>query len=87
MNSGDGGISAEAREIAADAMIRAAASPQAAQIEALAAEALSEKREDMTPAEIRALATTALGHAQQISHLMTRLADLLDGGTPDGSHG
>jgi hypothetical protein len=38
----------------------------------------------MTPAEIRALAADALSQAQQISRLMTRLADLLE---PDAGRG
>lgn len=82
-DSADGAISDEARMLAEQARRRAAAAPGPARIRALADEALSEDREDMTPAEIRALAATALSHAQQISGLMTRLADLLDAGEPD----
>lgn len=68
------------RDLAADAMIRAANAPQPATIGHIAAEALAAEHEDMTPEEIRALAAKALSQAQQISHLMERLADLLEGG-------
>jgi hypothetical protein len=77
---GDPGVSDEARVLAASAAQRAAAAPTAGEIRALAVQALSEERDAMTPAEIRAVAAKALGQAQQISTLMTRLADLLDGG-------
>jgi hypothetical protein len=65
-------------------MIRGATAPQPATIGHLAAEALAAEHDDMTPAEIRALATKALGQAQQISRLMERLADLLEGGAGSG---
>ena len=77
--------SGEARDLAADAMIRAATSPQVPQIGKLATDALSEER-DMTPAEIRALAAQAISQAQQVSRLMGRLADLLEGDR-GGGHG
>lgn len=79
-----GDLTPEARDLAADAMIRAATAPQVPEIGHLAAEALAAGHEDMTPAEIRALAATALGQAQQISRLMGRLADLLDAGVNRG---
>jgi hypothetical protein len=74
----DDAVSGEARRMAAEAMIRAARGPQAARIGELASEALRRERENMTPAEIRALAVTAIGRAQQVSHLMERLACLLE---------
>ena len=64
-------------------MIRAATAPQVPQIGKLAADALSEER-DMTPAEIRDLAAQAISQAQQISRLMGRLADLLEGDSGSG---
>lgn len=81
----DADLTPEARDLAADAMIRAANSAQTATIGHMAAEALAAERDDMTPAEIRALAAKALAQAQQISRLMTRLADLLD--NPAASRG
>lgn len=78
----DGAISDEAMALAARTLARAAKAPAPGDISALEAQALSEERGGMSPAEIRALAATALSNAQQISSLMTRLADLLDG--PDG---
>lgn len=84
MAAGDDDLTPEARDLAADAMIRAATAPQPGLIGHLAAEALCAEREDMSPAEIRALAAKALSQAQQISRLMTRLADLLEDGGGDG---
>ena len=75
----DDDLTPETLDLAADAMIRAANAPQPGEIGHIAAEALAAEQRDMTPAEIRALAAKALSQAQQISRLMTRLADLLDG--------
>ncbi len=80
-------ISGETLALAAGALARAAAAPTPEAIAELARDALSEERDDMTPAEIRALAATALLQAQQISRLMTRLADLLDTPAGDGARG
>jgi hypothetical protein len=81
-----GGLSAEVRLIASQALRRAATAPHPADIKAMEALALSQEREAMTPAEIRALAARALTQAQQISSLMNRLADLI-GEPPDGDVG
>lgn len=77
MSTDDSDLSPEARDLAADAMIRAATAPQPARIGEMAAEALSGER-DLSPEEIRALASTALSQAQKVNRLMIRLADLLE---------
>jgi hypothetical protein len=82
----DGRLSDETRVLATEILVRVEAAPTEDDIRALAAEALAHAREDMSPSEIRALAATAVSQAQQISRLMTRLADLLET-TPDNCDG
>jgi hypothetical protein len=85
----DRGISEETRVIAAEALHRAATTPVPAAITAMEAKALAKDRGGMSPAEIRDLAATAVEQAQQISHLMARLAGLLDDddSPPGGARG
>jgi hypothetical protein len=71
--------SAESRLMAARVRERAATLPGPEELAAMTAEALGKPRKDMSPAEIRKLATDAIAQAQQVSHLLTRLAGLLDG--------
>lgn len=84
---GNSRISAETQALAEQVLQRAAAAPLPSEITELETEALACEG-DMTPAEIRALAEAALHQAQQISRLMTRLADLLDADhQPDRARG
>lgn len=57
---------------------RAATFPSPEELAAMTAEALGKHRADMSPADIRNLATNAISQAQQVSQLLSRLADLVN---------
>jgi hypothetical protein len=71
-------ISDEARLLAEQVRSRAEAMPTEAYVAGLAAGAVNTTGGQMTPAEVRALAAEALDKAKQVSHLLVRLANLLD---------
>lgn len=71
-------ISPEARLMAAQVRQRAAGIPTTDELAAMAAGALGKPGAEMSPEEIRDLAASAIDQAQKVSHLLGRLAGLLD---------
>lgn len=80
----DDGVPVEVLVVAAQVRVRAAQAPSEEQVRALGAQALTTPGLDMTAEQIKALTDHAADQARQVSHLLTRLADLLgDAGGDD----